>query len=97
METSEDESSRTIDSPCGIVVMRYRLTETDCTLPLYISHPVLAFFPFAIKFLSPSHTVIEQDWTRFIHEARAASALDHSYTRTIREIDETPKIYCILR
>jgi len=41
METSEDESSPTIDSPCGIAVHRYRLTEPNCTLPLYIIHTAL--------------------------------------------------------
>ena len=49
METSEDESSRTIDSPCGIAVTRYRLTETDCTLPLYIIHTALPIFPYAMR------------------------------------------------
>lgn len=44
MEISEDESSRTIDSSCGIAVHRYRLTETDCTLPLYIIHTVLLIY-----------------------------------------------------
>ena len=44
----------------------------------------------AIKFLSASHAVTEQDKTRFIHEARAASALEHPHICTIHEIDETP-------
>lgn len=41
MEISEDESSRTIDPSSGIAVRRYRLTETDCTLPLYSIHTAL--------------------------------------------------------
>jgi eukaryotic-like serine/threonine-protein kinase len=45
--------------------------------------------PVAIKFLSSSHTAKEHDKTRFIHEARAASALDHPNICTIHEIDET--------
>jgi eukaryotic-like serine/threonine-protein kinase len=44
----------------------------------------------ALKFLPASHTVTEQDKTRFIHEARAASALEHPHICTIHEIDETP-------
>lgn len=42
----------------------------------------------AIKFLSASHAVTEQDKTRFIHEARTASALEHSNICAIYEIDE---------
>ncbi len=44
----------------------------------------------AIKFLSASHAVTEQDKARFIHEARAASALEHPHICTIHAIDETP-------
>lgn len=43
----------------------------------------------ALKFLSSSHTPTEQDKSRFIHEARAASALDHPNICTIFEISET--------
>lgn len=43
----------------------------------------------AIKFLSASHAVTEQDKTHFIHEARAASALEHPHICTIHEIDVT--------
>jgi serine/threonine protein kinase/tetratricopeptide (TPR) repeat protein len=43
----------------------------------------------AIKFLSASHAVTEHDKTRFIHEACAASALEHSNICAIYEIDET--------
>jgi eukaryotic-like serine/threonine-protein kinase len=44
----------------------------------------------AIKFLPGSHTVTDEDKTRFIHEARAASALEHSNICAIYEINETP-------
>jgi serine/threonine protein kinase len=43
----------------------------------------------AIKFL-PQHLSADSDVTkRFIHEAKAASAIDHSHIGTIYEIDET--------
>ncbi len=43
----------------------------------------------ALKFLSPHLTRDNEARERFIHEARAASALDHSNICTIHEIDET--------
>jgi serine/threonine protein kinase/Flp pilus assembly protein TadD len=43
----------------------------------------------AIKFLSPQLTKDSAAKVRFIHEAQAASALDHQNICTIHEIDET--------
>ncbi len=43
----------------------------------------------ALKFLSPELTQNERARERFIHEAQAASALDHPNICTIHEIDET--------
>lgn len=43
----------------------------------------------AIKFLPPSLTTIEEEKGRFIHEAHAASILDHPNICTIYEISET--------
>lgn len=46
--------------------------------------------PVALKFLPPDLTRDEDAKKRFIHEAQAASALDHHNICTIHEIDETP-------
>lgn len=43
----------------------------------------------ALKFLSPHLSADEDEKKRFIHEAKAASALDHPNICTIYEIDET--------
>lgn len=57
---------------------------------VYKAHDLKLDRDVAIKFLSASHTPTELDKTRFIHEARAASALEHQNICTIHEIDETP-------
>jgi eukaryotic-like serine/threonine-protein kinase len=44
----------------------------------------------ALKFLPQNVTLSETDRKRFIHEAQAASALDHQNICTIHEINETP-------
>jgi TolB-like protein/tetratricopeptide (TPR) repeat protein/tRNA A-37 threonylcarbamoyl transferase component Bud32 len=44
----------------------------------------------ALKFLPPELTRDKDAKTRFVHEAQAASALQHHHICTIHEIDETP-------
>ncbi|MBF8295774.1 MAG: serine/threonine protein kinase with repeat [Bacteroidetes bacterium] len=44
----------------------------------------------ALKFLPPNITPTEAEKQRFIHEAKAASSLDHPNICTVYEIDETP-------
>lgn len=43
----------------------------------------------ALQFLSPHLSRAEEEKKRFIHEAKAASALDHPNICNIYEIDET--------
>lgn len=58
---------------------------------VYRAHDIKLDRRVALKFLSTSLTVSEQDKTRFMHEARAASALEHSNICAVYEIDETPE------
>jgi eukaryotic-like serine/threonine-protein kinase len=44
----------------------------------------------ALKFLAPERTADEAAKQRFMHEAQAASALDHPNICTVHEIDEAP-------
>ena len=44
----------------------------------------------ALKFLPPEHTRDTDAKQRLVHEAQAASALDHTNICTVHEIDETP-------
>lgn len=54
METSDDESSSQIDSQWEFVVNQYRLTDTDCTSPLYTSPYKL---PFCVPIKHLSHFI----------------------------------------
>jgi tetratricopeptide (TPR) repeat protein/predicted Ser/Thr protein kinase len=45
----------------------------------------------AIKFLPPHLSKDEESISRFIHEAKAASALDHTNIGTLYEVDRTPE------
>jgi len=52
----------------------------------------------ALKFLPPSFTDSGERKKRFLNEARSASALNHTNTCTIHEIDETPdgQLYIVM-
>ena len=43
----------------------------------------------ALKFLPRDISQSDEERNRFIHEAKAVSALDHPYICTIHEVDET--------
>jgi len=45
----------------------------------------------AIKFLPPQLRSDKQAQTRFVHEAKAASALNHANIAVVHEVDETPE------
>ncbi len=49
MEASDVESSSTIDYSAGIVVLRYRLTDTGPVPPLYIIHIFAPIISFAVR------------------------------------------------
>jgi len=46
--------------------------------------------PVALKFLPPHFGADPEEKARFVHEARAASSLDHNNICNVHEIDETP-------
>jgi serine/threonine protein kinase/tetratricopeptide (TPR) repeat protein len=56
---------------------------------VYKAHDTKLDRTVALKFLPPSATISEDEKKRFIHEARAASGLDHSNICIIYEIEET--------
>jgi serine/threonine protein kinase len=56
---------------------------------VYKAHDTKLDRTVALKFLPPSATVSEEEKKRFIHEARAASGLDHSNICIIYEIEQT--------
>jgi serine/threonine protein kinase len=47
----------------------------------------------ALKFLPPHVSADYEEKQRFIHEAKAASKLDHTNICTIHEVDETATSY----
>jgi len=57
---------------------------------VYKAHDITLDRDVAIKFLPPQLQSDKRAKTRFVHEAKAASALNHSNIAVIHEIDETP-------
>ena len=57
---------------------------------VYKAHDIKLDRLVALKFLPPHLASDEQDRKRFIHEAKAASSLDHPNICNVHEIDETP-------
>ncbi len=57
---------------------------------VYKAHDIKLDRLVALKFLPPHLASDEQDRRRFIHEAKAASSLDHPNICNVHEIDETP-------
>ncbi len=57
---------------------------------VYKAHDTKLDRDVALKFLPRDLSPTEEERTRFIHEAKAASTLDHPNICTIYEVDETP-------
>ena len=57
---------------------------------VYRAHDTKLDRAVALKFITTSISPTDEEKKRFVHEARAASALDHSNICTIHEINETP-------
>ena len=57
---------------------------------VYKAHDTKLDRDVALKFLRPESIRDEEAMHRFIHEARAASALQHNNICSVHEIDETP-------
>src|SRR5438093_318751 len=76
----------------GKVVSHYRIEEklgAGGMGIVYKGHDSELNRPVALKFLPPQVSAGFEEKNRFLHEARAASALDHPNIGVVYEIDET--------